>query len=242
MAWVHLSLVLTLCAFGCDKGDQLDVYDSEPDAAARLEATAQETKKESPPRADNPAKKAFEPATHSCNHADGFRFEERRFESASDADADSDGDANHAIHLVGIHEAGQEYGDFALHVREPGRVSLVVNSYEAVHWTITSEPQTEIVRIVASGYEAQTVTAPAGVPIELVVRREHQKGLSGVHRWPDRESDCTDAMPESFCNDFAQVWQNDILHDAEAIDAVSARLALPVAAFYGCYDMESLTI
>ncbi len=173
------------------------------------------------------------PLAHGCNINAGYSFEAKRFETSG----------TESIRVVGIYQAGQA-GEFSLHVAEPGRFTLVLTAHESVRWNITVGSHTEITRVIATGYHDQQVVVDSS-SLPSVVTTAHEDGervLSGVSRWPDPERQCEDEMPTAFCADFGGVWQQEIRRTHHLLSQLAEELELPISGFYGCYDMDSLSM
>lgn len=86
-----------------------------------------------------------------------------------------------ALRIIGIYETDaphHEMGDCEVQVDLQHDVALVFVAYEPVHWIVTDLGSGEIVQIIASGYYPPNVTAPDGVPVEIVDPYEEDWGMA----------------------------------------------------------------
>src|SRR5262245_20772819 len=117
------------------------------------------------------------------------------------------------LRVIGIYQPWPT-SEPTVHVKRAERTVLVLSSYDPVHWTITVEPGATLERVLLFGYYAQTVTVPAGVPVE-----DHSNDVDSPtgHEWP---SDDTAAL----------------LARAEQLTG------LCLTSFHGCYEANRFSI
>ncbi len=168
---------------------------------------------------------------HGCNVDAGYSFEAKRFETSG----------SESIRVVGTYQAGHA-GEFTLHVAEPGRFALVLTAHESVRWNISAGVNTEITRVIAMGYGHQQVVVDSPAVVTTMAHRDGERGLRGVSRWPDPARQCENEMPAAFCADFGGVWQQEIRRTHDVLNQLAKELDLPISGFYGCYDMDSLSL
>jgi cysteine-rich repeat protein len=134
------------------------------------------------------------------------------------------------VNVVSVYESNGDHsggnhpnGTFSLHVDRLGPQILVLASYEPITWTVTAAEGTEILEIVASGYHAQTVNAPAGIPIDIVSYDQTGNFLGCAYEYPDQDPTSGCETPDLFA-------------------AVEAYLGTEITSFNGCYQMSEATL
>lgn len=122
-----------------------------------------------------------------------------------------------ALHVVSVYTP-TESGTVTVDVNRPGPSILFLSAYEATQWQINVAPGSTVERIVLSGYYAQTVAAPAEVPVE-----SHSfDGGDGVYlgtgyQWPS-------------------------VGTAEVVANAEAATGRTLTSFRGCYEGASFQI
>jgi hypothetical protein len=142
-----------------------------------------------------------------------------------DGDPNTCGDVE--LHVVGIYDpyspvTGQQ-GPATVHIDRPGSVVLFLSAYSATDWTVTAGPNTDLVSVIAHGYDAQTVTAPPGVPTTALSYQANGQFLGCGYEYPDTD-------PHSGCE------------TPELLAEITKLTALPVSSFHGCYAAADFQI
>lgn len=130
-------------------------------------------------------------------------------------------------HVVGIYDpynpATETLGPANVHIDRPGPVGLFLTTYTATDWTVTAGPDTQIVSIVVSGYDAQTVNAPPGTPVTTLSYAQNGGFLGCGYEYPD-------ADPYSGCE------------TPELLTNIEQYVGQSVASFHGCYAASDFVI
>jgi hypothetical protein len=122
------------------------------------------------------------------------------------------------LHLVGVYEAAPGSPDVQVEVARSGPSVVVLSSYEAINWVVSVAPGATVERVIAYGYHASTVSAPAGTPVEV-----HSVEPGGEHlpdetfRWPSFKT-------------------------ADQVEIAEAATGRELSSFRGCYRGRSFRI
>lgn len=131
------------------------------------------------------------------------------------------------LHVVGIYDpydsASNKQGPAHVHIERHGPVKLFLSSYSATDWTVTTGPATQLIAVVAHAYEAVTVNAPAGVPVDILNTAQTGKFLGCGYEVPDKD-------PFSGCE------------TPELLTAIEQQMQQPVRSFHGCYAASDFVI
>ena len=131
------------------------------------------------------------------------------------------------LHVVGLYDpyndATNTQGPANVHIDRPGQVKLFLSSYSATNWNVTAGPATEIVSIIAHGYDAQSVSAPAGVPTTTLSYAQGGVFLGCGYEYPDQDPTSGCETPELLANIEQYVGQS-------------------AASFHGCYAVSDFVI
>ena len=136
------------------------------------------------------------------------------------------GDACGAVelHVVGIYDSYEHSLDkngFAhVHIDRPGTMMLALSAYSATKWSVTVGPDTELLQILAQGYDEQSVSAPPGVSVSTNWYPNNLYPLCG-YQLPDDDDGCA---------------------TGPLLAQISDTLGLPVSSFHGCYAASDFTI
>lgn len=131
---------------------------------------------------------------------------------------------NVELHVVGIYDPNDaQQGPATVHIDRPGSVMLFLSAYSKTDWSVTAGPDTELVEVIANGYEPQTVVAPAGVPTTAFSFETGGDFLGCGYEYPDQDPTSGCETPELFA-------------------AVSAYTQLPISSYHGCYQASDFTI
>jgi hypothetical protein len=116
--------------------------------------------------------------------------------------------------MIGIYEAGPSdmMSDCQVELELYHDVALFLSSYESTHWIVTNDGPGEITEIIASGYYAQDVTAPDGVPVTI----------------------STDYYGSAY------TWNDYDAHELAAV--AEAETGLELTSFHGCYEANHFTM
>lgn len=70
------------------------------------------------------------------------------------------------LHIISIY--GPNDGtDVTVTVEREQPTVLVLSGFDPVHWHVVTTPGANLERVIATGFEQQEVTAPAGIPVEI---------------------------------------------------------------------------
>lgn len=152
-------------------------------------------------------------------------------ESPSNVVSPGDGDPNTCdgaeLHVVGIYDpyndATNTQGPANVHIDRPGPVKLFLSSYSATDWNVTAGPDTQLVEIIAHGYDPQTVNAPQGVPTTTFSFVQNGVFLGCGYEYPDQD-------PTSGCE------------TPELLAAIQQHTGQTAASFHGCYAASDFVI
>jgi hypothetical protein len=121
------------------------------------------------------------------------------------------------LHVLGVNETYT--GEGTVHVSRSGPLTLVLSSYEAVAWTVTTEPGVVLDRVIVNAYEASTAVVPDGVLVT-----DHSGPRSWLvcgYRWPGDPYGCD---------------------TAELIRLAEEDSGLSLTSFIGCYVAGSFEL
>ncbi len=131
------------------------------------------------------------------------------------------------LNIVSVYEAdgghGGAAGNIALNIERETNMTLVLASYENVDWTITAAPGTTINEILVTGYHAQSVSAPSGVPVSV---RSYDQTRSNYGNW------CGYSYP----------YAGGGCDTAQLITGVESESGLGMSSFTGCYHATEFTL
>lgn len=131
------------------------------------------------------------------------------------------------LHVVGVYDSydssTKANGEAHVHIDRPGSVLLFLSAYSQTHWTVTAGPDTNLVSVVAHGYEPQSVTAPPGVSTSAESAETGSTFLGCGYEYPDKD-------PTSGCE------------TPELLAAIAGHMGQPVRSFHGCYAASDFTI
>ncbi|QRK08437.1 hypothetical protein JQX13_52465 [Archangium violaceum] len=103
-------------------------------------------------------------------------------------------------------------------VKRSGSSVLVLAAYNETSWTVQVEPGATVERIVVSGYHVQTVTAPAGIPVEILSHEQTGSYLGAFgYEWPAYTT-------------------------TQLVDAVEAHVGRELTSFRGCSEAASFEV
>jgi hypothetical protein len=89
------------------------------------------------------------------------------------------------LNVIGIYQPHtQEGGEAQVRVVSGGPMVLVLSSYHRTHWNVTVEADAVIERLLLTGYEFQTASAPDGFDVESLVFQEGDTSWATGHTWP----------------------------------------------------------
>ena len=116
------------------------------------------------------------------------------------------------LHIIGIHTGTGGWASVEgtwVRARPP---VLVLSAYER-RADIEPAPGAVIDRVIATGYNAQQISAPRGVEVEIIdiATAGDLLGLAVV--WPsdmDRDGSCTDFFSPAECDLFGGAWRNEL--------------------------------
>lgn len=125
------------------------------------------------------------------------------------------------LHVVGVYQGalGTD-GKRSVQVRvsRQGASVLVLSAYSPTTWNVRVEPGASLERIIVSGYYAQQVLAPAGVPIEIHSSTQTQDSLGPTaYQWPSSSA-------------------------TQLVSAAEDRIERNLSSFRGCYEGASFEI
>ena len=69
------------------------------------------------------------------------------------------------LHFLSAYEPTSS-GQIDVHIDRPTQMTVVLSSYEPVHWVVTIGPNTQIDQILLNGYHSQTITVDPSIPVE----------------------------------------------------------------------------
>ncbi|EYF05044.1 SPRY domain-containing protein [Chondromyces apiculatus] len=126
------------------------------------------------------------------------------------------------LHIVGIYTpGGGEGGQVDVHVERQGATALVLSTYDAAKFRVTTAPGATVTRILLSSYAPSTVTAPPGVPVDSYVYEVNGQALGFASRWPN-DTGGGDTQ--------------------ELVAAAESETGLPMSSFSGCYGGDVFTL
>jgi hypothetical protein len=157
------------------------------------------------------------------------------------------------LHIVGIHTAYRgldlPFGQATIRVERPGPSVLVLSAYEPTRWIVEPGPGAVVERVIATGYKAQQISAPAGIEVEIVdiATAGDLLGLAVV--WPsemDRDGSCTDFFSPAECDLFGGAWRNEldkrVAELTRLVERAEDRTGLSLSTFHGCHSMSELAL
>jgi hypothetical protein len=71
------------------------------------------------------------------------------------------------LHIIGVDEASG--GQINVRVTRQGPLVLALSSFASVQWNVTADPGAKIERIVMSGDDLSSVSAPQGIPVDTFI-------------------------------------------------------------------------
>lgn len=126
------------------------------------------------------------------------------------------------LNVLGVYEP-EDGQSVEVTVEREMEMTLVLGSYDAADWVVSAVEGATITEILVTGYHAQSVQGPPGVPVTI---RSHDQSESRFgdycgYAYPADESDCeTDAV----------------------IAAVEEESGLRLSSFAGCYSSSEFTL
>ena len=109
--------------------------------------------------------------------------------------------------------------DIYVHITRTNRLTLVLSSYDAANWIVTTDANVNIDRILLNGYHTQSISAPSNIPVENR-NNEEKTGNFGYH--------CGYAYPGD-----NEACRTDLL-----LEEVTAYTGIEMSTFFGCYAGE----
>jgi len=173
-----------------------------------------------------------------CNTAAGHRLDRYLAEPRDGSE----------LHVVGIYGAprppGESAGRFEIEVSRTSPLVLVLSAHEATEWIVRAAPGARIESVIVTGYQAQSATVPAGIP--LVSRSYATDGafFGNAYMWPQYGEACADFFPPATCEMLGDAWPVELEFHldslAQMVDAVERWTELPLSSFHGCREMSRL--
>jgi hypothetical protein len=111
------------------------------------------------------------------------------------------------LHVLGVYETYS--GEGSVHVSRPGPMTLVLSSYEAVHWTVTADAGVVIDQVILNSFNPSTADVPMGVDVV-----DRSAWLVCGYRWPGDPYGCD---------------------TSELVRLAEADTGLSLTSFIGCY-------
>jgi len=130
--------------------------------------------------------------------------------------------ASPELHIISIYtpDSGVSGGEASVIVERTEPLVLVLAAYDPTHWNVTAAAGSHLERIIVSGFNDQTVTAPDGVPVEIRAPYPNNLGSEGDEGYGDYPS------PDSLA----------VILDAEEATG------LCMTSFHACYEATQFKI
>jgi hypothetical protein len=103
------------------------------------------------------------------------------------------------------------------------QMTLLLSSYEPVHWIVTLSPGTQIDSVLLNGYHSQSIAIDPSIPVET---RSYDQTVTNFGNW------CGYSLPYN-----GGGCDTDLL-----IDGVTSHTGLDWTSFNGCYTGEQFLL
>lgn len=154
------------------------------------------------------------------------------------------------LHVVGIYDAlrapSAGVGRFEIEVHRKTPMVLVLSAHEATEWIVRADAGAQIEEVIVTGYHAQSVQVPAGIPVTSRSYALDGSFFGNAYMWPHAGEACTDFFPASTCDTLGDAWQVElgfhIDNISKLVDGVELWSGLELTSFHGCREMSQLTL
>ena len=126
------------------------------------------------------------------------------------------------LHILSAYEPTST-GVINVQVDRETQMTLVLSSYEPVHWIVNQVPNAQIDKILLNGYHTQTITADPSIPVEV---RSYDQTISNFGNW------CGYSLP----------YNNGGCDTNLLLQGVTAYTGLGWTSFNGCYTVEEFLL
>jgi hypothetical protein len=126
------------------------------------------------------------------------------------------------LHILSAYEATNT-GEIQVHVDRATQMTLVLSSYEPVHWIVSFGSNTQIDQVLLNGYHSQSITIDPSIPVET---RSYDQTLTNFGNW------CGYSLPYN-----GGGCDTNLL-----INGVTAHTGLGWTSFNGCYTAEQFLL
>lgn len=127
------------------------------------------------------------------------------------------------LHLMGAYEPDGGRGAITVDIERATTMTLHLSAYTATEWTVNNTGGATIEAILVSGYDAQVVNAPAGVPVEI------------------RTAATTGSSFGYYCG-YSLPYNNGGCDTDLLIAGVEAYTGLTMSSFAGCYNTTAFRL
>jgi hypothetical protein len=157
------------------------------------------------------------------------------------------------LHIIGVDGArrrpGSPSGEARIRIERAGPSVVILSAYERTRWTIEPGDGAGIDKVIATGYGAQAVEAPAGMEVEVIDHATSGDMLGLAMTWPseaDRDGDCVDFFGPVLCELYGSSWRHELQRRIEEVDRLveraEDRTGLTLSSFHGCRQMTAFTL